>query len=113
MANLSEYPREDFEEEDLAALPFFLVTVSVTLWFIGSLYIGRSFSILDVVCGIGLLAGGLGTYASLNRRLQRLEQDLAHLRATVDGDPYPASSRWASSFQASPAPSRNFGLGHG
>jgi hypothetical protein len=86
MANFLEYPKED-NGENLTALPFFIATAIVALWFIGSLYIGRSFGILDIVCGIGLLAGGLGTYASLNRRLQRLEQDLPHLRATVDDDP--------------------------
>ena len=89
MAKSSDYRQDDDEEEYVAAM-FFLVMAVGAVWFIGSLYIGRSIHILDVLCGVGLLTAFLGVSASLGIRLQRLERRLLHRRTPEDPDPNPA-----------------------
>lgn len=57
MAKLLDYPphddEEEIDEEDIAViLPFFLASIAA-LWVVASIYIDRSFGILDIVSAAG------------------------------------------------------------
>jgi len=91
MAKLLDHPphddEEEIDEEDIAViLPFFLASI-FALWVVASIYIGRSFGILDILSGAGLLGIIIAMYVSLNRRLQLVEQQVTDIRAADDEYP--------------------------
>lgn len=82
--------RDDYEEEDLGVMLFFLPMAIAVLWFIGCICIGRPIGFLDILCGAGLFAMWLAAFTSLNTRLERLERRHSHRRTTQGADPFPA-----------------------
>ncbi|QYM71702.1 hypothetical protein K1X45_09020 [Pseudochrobactrum sp. Wa41.01b-1] len=78
--------REDYEEEDLGVMLFFLLMAIAVLWLIGCIYIGRPIGFLDILCGAGLFAMWLAAFTSLNTRLERLERQHSHRRTTQGAD---------------------------
>ena len=82
--------REEYEEEDLGVVLFFLLMAIAALWLIGCIYIGRPIGFLDILCGAGLFAMWLAAFTLLNTRLERLERRHSHRRTTQGAHPYPA-----------------------
>lgn len=89
MAKLSDPRPNGDEEDDLVTIAVFMVMAIAAVWFIAGVYIGRSFHLLDALCGVGLLAALIGAYASLSNRLHRLERQLAQSRHAQEADRYP------------------------
>ncbi|PJR92491.1 hypothetical protein CN878_23700 [Ochrobactrum sp. 695/2009] len=79
MAKLPDARRDEDEQGDLVIVAFLQVIAFASVWFMSGIYVGRPVHslVLDTFCGVGFLIALLAAYASLSRRLNRLEQQIS------------------------------------